>query len=92
MTEKRYFQKEWEECYWIFDSEKVTEKEFDERTEYDNDVFADSMHGDEVVDRLNALHEEKEMWKRECQRLKGMHYLENENIWIRGYCRVGYDR
>lgn len=27
---------------------------------------------------LNELHEEKEMWKRECERLKGLYYLENE--------------
>lgn len=27
---------------------------------------------------LNELHEEKEMWKRECERLKGLYYFENE--------------
>lgn len=27
---------------------------------------------------LNELNDEKEMWKRECERLKGLYYLENE--------------
>lgn len=59
MTEKRYFKREWEEEYYIFDSETISEKEFDEKVEYeDYQTFVDSMQGDEVVDRLNALHEE----------------------------------
>ena len=32
----------------------------------------------DVVDLLNELAEEKEMWKRECERLKGLYYLKNE--------------
>ncbi len=32
----------------------------------------------DVVDLLNDLAEEKEMWKRECERLKGLYYLKNE--------------
>lgn len=56
MTEKRYFKREWEEEYYIFDSETISEKEFDEKVEYeDYQAFADSMMGDEVVDRLNQL-------------------------------------
>lgn len=59
MTAKRYFKREWEEEYYIFDSETISEKEFDEKVEYeDYQSFVDSMQGDEVVDRLNALHEE----------------------------------
>jgi len=27
---------------------------------------------------LNELAEKKEMWRRECERLKGLYYLENE--------------
>ena len=54
MSEKRYFKKEYEEEYYIFDSEKISEKDFDERYEYDGYVaFEDSMQGDEVVDTLN---------------------------------------
>ena len=64
MTEKRYFKREWEEEYYIFDSETISEKEFDEKVEYeDYQAFVDSMQGDEVVDRLNALHEENQSLK-----------------------------
>lgn len=35
---------------------------------------------EKIADKLNELHEEKEMWKRECERLKGLYYLENENV------------
>ena len=50
----RYFKKEWEESYYIFDSETITEKEVDESIEYDYTVFSMSMTGDEIVDRLNT--------------------------------------
>ena len=50
----RYFKREYEEEYYIFDSEVITEKEVDENIEYDNTVFSMSMTGDEIVDRLNT--------------------------------------
>ena len=53
---KRYFKRMWEEEYYIFDSETISEKEFDEKVEYeDYRAFEDSMQGDEVVNRLNGL-------------------------------------
>lgn len=56
MTEKRYFKRMWEEEYYIFDSQTISEKEFDEKVEYeDYRAFADSMIGDEIVNRLNGL-------------------------------------
>lgn len=58
MTEKRYFKKEWEEEYYIFDSTKISEERIDEWIEYDYNVFAVSMQGDEVVDKLNEQEEE----------------------------------
>lgn len=59
MTEKRYFKKEWEEEYYIFDSETIPEKEFEEKLDYNGyQAFEDSMMGDDVVDRLNEQHEE----------------------------------
>lgn len=68
MTEKRYFKRMWEEEYYIFDSETISEKEFDEKVEYeDYQAFVDSMQGDEVVDRLNALHEENQALKHQRQ-------------------------
>ena len=56
MTEKRYFKRMWEGEYYIFDSYTISEKEFDEKVEYeDYRAFADSMTGEEVVDKLNKL-------------------------------------
>ena len=52
----------WEEEYYIFDSETISENEFDEKVEYeDYKAFADSMLGDEVVELLNELHEENKI-------------------------------
>ena len=34
---------------------------------------------EDIVDLLNELAEEKELWKRECKRLKGLYYLENKD-------------
>ena len=59
MTEKRYFKKMWGEEYYIFDSNTISESDFEEKLEYqDYKAFADSMMGDEVVNRLNELHKE----------------------------------
>ena len=59
MTEKRYFKRMWEEEYYIFDSQTISEKEFDEKVEYeDYRAFADSLMGDEVVEKLNELNDE----------------------------------
>ena len=59
MTEKRYFKRMWEEEYYIFDSETISEKVFDEKVEYeDYRAFADSLMGDEVVEKLNELNDE----------------------------------
>lgn len=59
MVNKRYFKRDWEEEYYIFDSQTVSEKEFDEKVQYeDYQAFEDSMAGEEVVNTLNNLHEE----------------------------------
>ena len=60
MTEnKRYFKRMWEEEYYIFDSQQISEKDFDEKVEYeDYQAFADSMTGEEVTDRLNKYNKE----------------------------------
>ena len=65
MTEnKRYFKRMWEEEFYIFDSNTISESDFEEKLEYeDYKAFEDSMMGDEVVNRLNALHEENEQLK-----------------------------
>ena len=58
MNAKRYFKRMWEDEFYIFDSETISEKEFDEKVEYeDYQAFVDSMLGDEVVKLLNEQHE-----------------------------------
>lgn len=64
MTAKRYFKREWEVEYYIFDSQTISEKEFDEKFEYEDYIaFEDSMQGDEVLNRLNELYEENNLLK-----------------------------
>lgn len=63
MTEKRYYEKNYEELYYIFDSKTLSEKEFEEKVEYDGyDVFADSLTPKEVLDLLNENEELKKKW------------------------------
>ena len=67
MTKKRYYEKNWEESYYVFDSNIISEDEFDERVEYEGyDVFADSLIGDEIIDLLN----ENEQLKQSVNNLK----------------------
>ena len=79
MTEKRYYQKDFEELYYIFDSKTLSEKEFDERIEYDGySVFADSLTGQEIVELLNELSTENRQLKQENEQLKStLYYLLN---------------
>ena len=68
MTAKRYFKRMWEDEFYIFDSETISEKEFDEKVEYeDYQAFVDSMLGDEVVELLNEQHETIERLKDNCK-------------------------
>lgn len=54
MTEKRYYKKDWEESYYIFDSNTISEDEFEERVECEGyDVFVDSLTGSEIIGLLN---------------------------------------
>lgn len=71
MTEnKRYFKRMWEEEYYIFDSETISEEKFDEKVEYEEyRAFEDSMMGDEVVNRLNKLHEENQEFRKRTKEL-----------------------
>ena len=65
MTEQeRYYKKEYEEEYYIFDSNTLTEKEFEKKVEYEGyDLFADSLTPHEVLDLLNENEELKERVK-----------------------------
>ena len=60
MTEKRYYQRDFEELYYIIDSNVISEEEFDEKMEYEGyTVFEDSLTGEEIVDLLNENEELK---------------------------------
>lgn len=65
MSEKRYYKKEYDELYYIFDSKTLSEKEFEEKVEYDGyTVFADSLTSKEILDLLNENEElKKENYK-----------------------------
>ena len=64
MTEKRYYKKDWGESYYIFDSNTISEDEFEERVEYEGyDVFADSLTVSEIIGLLNENEELKKELK-----------------------------
>ena len=70
MTEKRYYQRDFEELYYIIDSNVISEKEFDEKEMYDGyTAFEDSMTGEEIVDLLNDLHDENQELKQELHKI-----------------------
>ena len=70
MAEKRYYQRDFEELYYIIDSNVISEKEFDEKEMYDGyTAFEDSMTGEEIVDLLNTLNDENEQLKKENYKL-----------------------
>ena len=60
MTEKRYFKKIFGEEYYIFDSNVISESDFELKLEYQQyKAFEDSMAGSQIVNRLNELDDEK---------------------------------
>ncbi|MBR0272389.1 MAG: hypothetical protein IJQ68_10460 [Methanobrevibacter sp.] len=60
MSEKeRYFRIDYDEEYYIFDSNKLTKKEVEEKAEYSYDVFSNSLTSEEIIDLLNENDELK---------------------------------
>ena len=77
---ERYYSKDYDELYYIFDSHTVSEEAVDERIEYDGyNAFEDSMTGDTVVNRLNELNDENEQSKMMITTLSNI-VLENEDL------------
>lgn len=75
MTEKRFTHKKWYDDRELFDGDKPFAIV---------DVYTQA---EAICKKLNELAEEKEMWKRECERLKGLYYL-NEKDEHLGWKRV----
>ena len=93
MTEKRYYQKNYEEEYYIFDSNTLSEDDFEERVEYEGyDVFGDSLTGDEVIDLLNE-NEQLQFELKECNdnKLFSRRELEKENERIKHMIQEAYE-
>lgn len=53
MTEKKNYSVDYDEQYYIFDSNVIRKGRVEEEAEYSYDVFADSMSSDEIVNLLN---------------------------------------
>lgn len=80
MTEKRYYEKNYDELYYIFDSKTLSEKEFEEKIEYDGyDLFAYSLTPKEVLDLLNENEQLKKENEYLHQKIEDLNY---ENIEI----------
>ena len=57
----RYFKRSFEDSYYVFDSEVVSEEAFDEKYDYEGyNVFEDSLSGDKVISLLNGFDEFKD--------------------------------
>lgn len=70
MSNERYYKKEYDEEYYIIDSKVISEKEFDEKLEYEGyKAFEDSLTSDEIIDLLNN-NEKLEYYKKENYPLK----------------------
>ena len=53
MSEKRYFKVEYDEEWYLFDSNTISEELVTEQAEYGYDVFANSLSPSEICERLN---------------------------------------
>ena len=97
MNEKRYYSRWYEEEYYILDSKKISEEEFDEKLEIQGyKAFEDSLTCKEVVDLLNEnellhqknneLNERLKIKEKECVQIKQTirDAMENERTHI-GY-------
>ena len=70
MSEKRYFKVEYDEEWYLFDSNIISEELVTEQAEYGYGVFANSLSPSEICELLNSLNEEKERLKEENEQLR----------------------
>ena len=82
MTEKRYYQRDFEELYYIIDSNVISEKEFDEKEMYEGyTAFEDSMTGEEIVELLNENEQLKSRIDNQAEQLGRLYNLIEEKDW-----------
>ena len=70
MSEKRYFKVEYDEEWYLFDSNTISEELVVEQAEYGYGVFANSLSPSEICERLNEQQATINKLKEENERLK----------------------
>ena len=60
MTSDRYFHVIYDEEYYIFDSEVITEEEVVEKAEYSYKVFGEALTPEETLELLNKCNRNKD--------------------------------
>ena len=63
MSEKRYFKVEYDEEWYLFDSNTISEELVTEQAEYGYGVFANSLSPSEICERLNEQEQKIQRWK-----------------------------
>ena len=57
----KYYEKEWDDRFFIFDSAVIPEDEFDEKLDYEGQViFSDALTSHEIVNLLNEIRQLKQ--------------------------------
>ena len=69
MSEKRYFKVEYNEEWYLFDSNTISKELVTEQSEYGYGVFANSLSPSEIVDLLN---EQQDIIKKQCNHKKAI--------------------
>ena len=88
MSEKRFFEIDYDEVYYIIDSSRLQRKKtaFEDEEEYQEYCLENSLMGTQVVDLLNSLVEENEQLKKDLNKLynllidKGMSHNELQDV------------
>lgn len=82
MTENKRYINDVNEIYdtWLgyMGNASPTEWEIKEKEYFLVGVTHHQEDAEDICKVLNELNDEKEMWRRECERLKGLYYLKNE--------------
>ena len=82
MSEKRFFEIDYDEVYYIIDSSRLQRKKtaFEDEEEYQEYCLENSLMGTQVVDLLNSLSEENEQLRKQCFELEKDYLIETSDI------------